>query len=143
MNYKILYYIFFVFLIFEKSTFSNEINFNSSNIKVLEKGNIILNHCKINSKNIKYIGDGNPTKWGRYTPESNIKIISKSKMRKLKPDYIFVLIWSFRSEVIKQEKKFILKGGKLVFPLPVFHIVDKENYKSYLDEKVDLFGYNI
>ncbi len=122
--------------------------FDNTNKKVFgygaaTKGNIILNHCKINSKNIKYIGDGNPTKWGRYTPESNIKIISKSKMRKLKPDYIFVLIWSFRSEVIKQEKKFILKGGKLVFPLPVFHIVDKENYKSYLDEKVDLFGYNI
>ena len=41
------------------------------------KGNIILNHCGINSKKIKIIGDGNSQKWGRYTPGSNIKIISK------------------------------------------------------------------
>jgi len=107
------------------------------------KGNIILNHCKINSNKIKFIGDGNSQKWGRYTPGSNIKIISKREMRKLKPDYLFVLIWSFRSEVIKQEKKFILGGGKLIFPLPIFHIIDKKNYKNYLNENLNIFGYNI
>jgi len=107
------------------------------------KGNIILNHCKINYKKIKFIGDSNPQKWNRYTPGSNIKIISKTKMRKLKPDYLFVLIWSFRSEVIKQEKKFILSGGKLILPLPIFHIIDKENFNSYLNENLNSFGYNI
>ncbi len=107
------------------------------------KGNIILNHCKIDSNDIKYIGDGNPQKWERYTPGSNIKIISKLRMRKLKPNYLFVLIWSFRSEVIKQEKKFILNGGKLIFPLPIFHIIDKENYKHFINEKLSAFGFNI
>ena len=107
------------------------------------KGNIILNHCGINSKKIKYIADGNSQKWGRYTPGSNIKIIPKNEMRKKKPDYLFVLIWSFRSEVIKQEKKFILKGGKLILPLPIFHIIDKENYKYYLNHDLNSFGYNI
>ena len=107
------------------------------------KGNIILNHCKINSNKIKFIGDGNSQKWGRYTPGSNIKIISKREMRKLKPDYLFVLIWSFRSEVIKQEKKFILGNGKLIFPLPIFHIIDKENYKNYLNENLNSLGYSI
>ena len=48
---------------------------------------------------------------GRYTPGSNIKIISKEKMRKLKPKYLFVLIWSFRTEVIKQEMNLFLKVG--------------------------------
>ncbi len=60
MKYKILFYIFFVFLIFEKNTFSDEINFNSSNIKVLEKGNIVtaLNvEAFIPNKNIKIEGD--------------------------------------------------------------------------------------
>ena len=71
------------------------------------------------------------------------KIISKTKMRKLKPNYLFVLIWSFRSEVIKQEKKFLLKGGKLVFPLPIFHIVDKNNYKYFMNEKLGAFGFDI
>ena len=60
MNYKILFYIFFVFIIFGKSTFSDEINFNSSNIKVLEKGNIVtaLNvEAFIPNKKIEIEGD--------------------------------------------------------------------------------------
>ena len=62
-------------------------------------------------------------------------------MRKLKPKYLLVLIWSFRKEVIKQEEKFIKSGGKLVFPLPVFHIVDKENYTKYLKHGFDIFSF--
>ena len=107
------------------------------------KGNIILNHCKITSKDLKYICDGSSQKLGQYTPGSNIKIISKEKMRKMKIDYIFVLIWSFRSEVIKQEKKFIKNGGKLIFPLPIFHIVDRENYISYLKEDFKTFSFKL
>ena len=107
------------------------------------KGNIILNHCKIDSRKIKFICDDNPQKWGMFTPGSNIKIISKEEMRKQNPDYLFVLIWSFRSEVIKQEKKFLARGGKLIFPLPIFHIIDKENYKNYLNQNLNCFSYNI
>ena len=64
-------------------------------------------------------------------------------MRKLKPDFLFVLIWSFRAEVIRQEKLYLLRGGKLIFPLPIFHIVDKDNYKYFLKENLNSFGYNI
>ena len=106
------------------------------------KGNVILNYCKLNNKNISYICDANPTKEGRFTPGSHIRIISKNKMRKIKPKYLIVLIWSFRTEVIKQEKKFIRNGGKLIFPLPVFHVVDKENYKKYLKEDFSLYSFS-
>ncbi len=123
-------------------------NFLANNKNVIgygasTKGNIILNHCQINSKKLRYICDGNKKKWGRYTPLSNIKIISKEKMRKLKPKYLFVLIWSFRTEVIKQELEFLKKGGKLVFPLPIFHIIDGQNYKYFLNKKLDTLGYDI
>ena len=60
MNYKILFYILFVILLFERSTFSDEINFNSTDIKVLEKGNIVtaLNvEAYIPNKKIKIEGD--------------------------------------------------------------------------------------
>ena len=106
------------------------------------KGNVILNYCKLNNKNISYICDANPTKEGSFTPGSHIRIISKNKMRKIKPKYLIVLIWSFRTEVIKQEKKFIRNGGKLIFPLPVFHVVDKENYKKYLKEDFSLYSFH-
>ena len=107
------------------------------------KGNIVLNHCGINNQQLKFICDANPEKYGKYTPGSNIKIISKKHMRKLKPDYLFVLIWSFRSEVIKQEEQYIKRGGKLIFHLPMFHIIDKNNYKNYLKEDFKSFAYQI
>lgn len=111
-----------------------------SNIKKTEiigygastKGNVILNYCGISNKNIPYICDANPTKLGKFTPGSHISIISKKKMRRINPKYLLILIWSFRSEVIMQEKEFIKKGGKLLFPLPDFHVVDKDNYLEYL-----------
>ena len=107
------------------------------------KGNIVLNHCEINNKHIKYICDANPYKYNRYTPGSNLKIISKKKMRSKKPKYLLVLIWSFRKEVIKQEINFLKKGGKLIFHLPIFHIVDKKNYKIFLNSNFESLSYDL
>ena len=106
------------------------------------KGNIVLNQCGINSKQIKYICDANKEKYGKYTPGSNIKIISKDKMRKLKPKYLLVLIWSFRKEVILQEKKYLESGGTLIFHLPSLHIINKYNYKSFINKNFDTFSFN-
>ena len=106
------------------------------------KGNVVLNHCKINSKILPYICDGNIFKHGKYTPGSNIKIISKELMRKKKPKYLLILIWSFRAEVIKQEIDYIRNGGCLIFHLPLLHIVDKKNYKNYLNNDINTFSYD-
>ena len=106
------------------------------------KGNIVLNHCQIKNNQIKEICDGSSKKVSRYTPGSNIKIISKEKMRKKNPDYLLVLIWSFRKEVIKQELNFLKKGGKLVFHLPRFHIVNINNFKSYLKKDFKNLSYS-
>ena len=73
------------------------------------KGNIVLNHCEVKNTEIKEICDGSKKKYSRFTPGSNIKIISKQRMRKKNPDYLLVFIWSFRKEVIKQELNFLKK----------------------------------
>jgi len=106
------------------------------------KGNIVLNHCKVKNNQIKEICDGSLKKISKYTPGSNIKIISKETMRSKKPDYLLVLIWSFRKEVIKQEINFLKKGGKLIFHLPRFHIVNINNFRSYLKEDFKKLSYN-
>ena len=105
------------------------------------KGNIVLNHCNVSNTQIKKVCDGSARKVSKFTPGSNIKIISKSDMRKEKPDYLLVLIWSFRSEVIKQEIKFLENGGKLVFLLPRFHIVNIDNYKKYVNRDFKSLSY--
>lgn len=107
------------------------------------KGNIVLNHLNLNNKNISYICDANPFKYNKFTPGTNIKIISKKEMRKKNPKYLLVLIWSFRSEVIKQELDYIKKGGKLIFHLPILHIIDKSNYKNYLKSNFESMSYSI
>ena len=93
------------------------------------------------SNKIEYICDANIKKYGKFTPGSNIKIISKEKMRKLNPKFLLVLIWSFRSEIIKQEINYIKKGGNLVFHLPKFHIINKSNYKKFSRESFKELSY--
>jgi NDP-4-keto-2,6-dideoxyhexose 3-C-methyltransferase len=124
-------------LFLEKHTKTEVVGYGAST-----KGNVILNYCNITNKHISYICDANPSKIGKFTPGSHIQIISKEKMRKLKPKYLLVLIWSFRKEVIKQEELFIKSGGKLIFPLPVFHVVDRENYLQYLKEDFKIFSFS-
>lgn len=87
------------------------------------KGNIILQYCKINSVKIKFAADRNPDKFNRYTPGSNIKIISEAESRSMKPDYYLVMPWHFKNEIIKREKNFTKNGGRLIFPLPKFQIL--------------------
>ena len=105
------------------------------------KGNIVLNYANLSSKKIEYICDANIKKYNHYTPGTNIKIISKEKMRTLNPKYLLVLIWSFRSEIIKQELNYLKKGGNLIFHLPKFHIVNKSNYKKYVNKDFKELSY--
>ena len=105
------------------------------------KGNIVLNYCKINKRLIKSIADEQKEKYGLYTPGTKIPIISKTSLRKINPKYILVLIWPFRKEVLKQEKQYIESGGQLVFSLPKFHIVNKNNYKKYIKQPLSNLGF--
>ena len=47
---------------------------------------------------------------------------------KRQPDYLLVLPWHFKSEIIHRELNYINKGGKLIFPLPKLLIIDKKNH---------------
>ena len=62
-------------------------------------------------------------------------------MRRINPDFLLVLIWSFKKEVINQEINFLKNGGQLVFHLPRFHIVNKSNYKNSLKSSFQKFSY--
>jgi NDP-4-keto-2,6-dideoxyhexose 3-C-methyltransferase len=101
------------------------------------KGNIILNYCGLGPKEIEAIGDRNPEKDGLVTPGTRIPIISHEKLRALQPEYLFVFIWHFRNEVIRDEMEFLRRGGKLIFALPRLHWVDIDNYERYLDNSFE------
>jgi SAM-dependent methyltransferase len=95
------------------------------------KGNTILQFLNIDHKTIKYAVERNTEKIGATTIGSKIEIISEKKSSQLKPDYYLVLPWHFKKEIIQREKKYISKGGSLIFPLPKISIINKNNYKNY------------
>ena len=95
------------------------------------KGNMLGNYYKLDRLQVEAISDINSFKWGRVTPGTRIPIVSHEEMRISKPDYLFCFIWHLRYEVLKDEREFIEQGGKIVFPLPRLHIVDKSNYDLY------------
>ena len=94
------------------------------------KGNVLIQYSKLDKKNIPYAAERNPLKWTKKMPGSNIPIISEAKSRSMNPDYYLVLPWHFKENFIKREKRFLLKGGKLIFPLPKIEIYSKKKFKK-------------
>jgi NDP-4-keto-2,6-dideoxyhexose 3-C-methyltransferase len=89
------------------------------------KGNTLLQYFGITPRLLPAIADRNADKEGARTPGTGIPIISEEQSRAKKPDYYFVLPWHFRDVFLEREKAFMDRGGKFVFPLPVFDIVAK------------------
>ena len=54
--------------------------------------------------------------------------------RKDYPDYLLVLPYQFKKEMIKQESEFLEYGGKMIFALPTFSVVDKDNMNEVLGQ---------
>jgi len=90
------------------------------------KGNTTLQYFGLTPKHIKCIGDKNPEKFGKKTVGQLIPINSPKEVQKLKPDYLFVLIWYFLNDIIRNQKTFLEKGGKLIVPFPSPRIISKK-----------------
>jgi SAM-dependent methyltransferase len=87
------------------------------------KGNTLLNHCGIRSDLLAYTVDRSPFKQGKYLPGTHIPIFSPEHLADTRPDYILVLPWNLRTELIEQLSYVRQWGGQLVFPIPELEIV--------------------
>ena len=87
------------------------------------KGNVLLQFCNFTNNEITYIAEVNTEKFGSYTPGTNIPIVSEEEAKNMKPDYLLVLPWHFKSSILQREKEFIKQGGKFIFPLPEIEII--------------------
>jgi 2-polyprenyl-3-methyl-5-hydroxy-6-metoxy-1,4-benzoquinol methylase len=87
------------------------------------KGNTFLNYCNIGSSLIDFVVDKNPSKVGKLLPGSHLKIFSANKLKKFKPDYLVILPWNIKGEIIKQIKNIGLKT-KFITAIPKI-IIDK------------------
>ena len=89
------------------------------------KGNVILQFCGLTSAQIPFIAEVNAAKFGKFTPGTCIPIISEAEAHAMKPDYLLVMPWHFRDNLIQRETAYLQRGGKMIFPLPEIEIVGR------------------
>jgi 2-polyprenyl-3-methyl-5-hydroxy-6-metoxy-1,4-benzoquinol methylase len=82
------------------------------------KGNTLLNYCGIRTDFLDYTVDRNPYKQGKFLPGTHIPIFHPDKIRETKPDYVLILPWNFKDEIMEQMSFINEWGGKFVVPIP-------------------------
>jgi len=87
------------------------------------KGNTLLNYCGIKKDLISFVADASPYKQGKYLPGSHIPVFSKEKIREAKPDFILILPWNIKDEIIEQLRYIREWGGKFAVPIPKLEII--------------------
>jgi len=87
------------------------------------KGNTLLNYCGIRGDFLDYTVDLSPHKQGRFLPGTHIPVFHPDKVRETRPDYLLVLPWNLRDEIIGQMAHIREWGGKFVVPIPEVRVV--------------------
>ncbi|MBI5142604.1 MAG: class I SAM-dependent methyltransferase [Nitrospirae bacterium] len=87
------------------------------------KGNTMLNYCGIGRDLIAFTVDRNPYKQGRYLPGSRIPVFHPERIFMEKPDYLVILPWNLKDEIVESMKKIRRWGGKFVTLAPEVTII--------------------
>ncbi len=88
------------------------------------KGNTLLNYCGIRSDFLDYTVDRNPYKQGKFLPGTHIPIFAPDKIRESRPDYVLILPWNLKKEIMEQNAFIAEWGGKFVVPIPEVRVFD-------------------
>ena len=87
------------------------------------KGNILLNYCGIGTDFLDYTVDRNPYKHGLLLPGTRIPIFPPERIAETRPDFILILPWNLRDEIIEQLQYARAWGAKFVIPIPTVEVV--------------------
>ncbi len=82
------------------------------------KGNTLLNYCGIRTDFLDYTVDRSPHKQGKCLPGTHIPIFAPEKIKETKPDYVLILPWNLKKEIMEQVGYIREWGGRFVVPIP-------------------------
>jgi hypothetical protein len=82
------------------------------------KGNTLFNYCGIRTDFIEYTVDRSPHKQGQYLPGTHIPIYPPEKIKETKPDYVVILPWNLKEEIMEQMAFIREWGGRFVVLIP-------------------------
>jgi len=86
------------------------------------KGNTLLNYCGIRSDFIDYTVDRSSYKQGCFLPGTHLPIYPPEKIRETRPDYLLILPWNLKDEIIEQMAYIREWGGQFIVPIPTVQI---------------------
>jgi hypothetical protein len=86
------------------------------------KGNTLLNYCGVRADLLDYVVDINPLKQGRFLPGTRLPIFAPDKIFETKPDYLLLLPWNIREEIMEKMSGVREWGCQFVTPLPAVRI---------------------
>jgi hypothetical protein len=86
------------------------------------KGNTLLNYCGIRTDFLDYTVDRNPYKHGRYLPGTHIPVFHPEKIKETRPDYLLILPWNLKDEIMEQMAGIRAWGGRFVVPIPTLRV---------------------
>jgi len=82
------------------------------------KGNTLLNYCAIRTDFLDYTVDRSPYKQGMFLPGTRIPVYSPDQIKRTQPDYLLILPWNLKDEIIEQNAYIRDWGGQFVVPIP-------------------------
>ena len=94
------------------------------------KGNTLLNYCGIGTDFLDFTVDRNPYKHGRYTPGMHIPVRPISAIDETQPDYLLILPWNLKNEIVAQMRHVGAWGCKMVVPIPSVEVIDPRGLGS-------------
>lgn len=95
------------------------------------KGNTLLNYCGIGQDFIEYTVDRNVHKQGHLLPGTRIPVLAPEEIEKRRPDYILILPWNLREEIVAQINQFPNWTGRFIIPVPEPVILDSRGHASH------------
>jgi 2-polyprenyl-3-methyl-5-hydroxy-6-metoxy-1,4-benzoquinol methylase len=88
------------------------------------KGNTLLNYCGVRADLLDYTVDRSPHKQGSFLPGTHIPILDPDRIAETRPDYVLILPWNLKDEIMEQMAHIRSWGGKFVVPIPTVEVVD-------------------
>jgi SAM-dependent methyltransferase len=87
------------------------------------KGNTLLNYCGVRTDLIEFTVDASPHKQGTWLPGSRIPVFAPEKIREIKPDFVLILPWNLKDEIVSEHGYIREWGAQFVVPIPQVEFV--------------------
>lgn len=87
------------------------------------KGTVLLNHLGADVPLVQFVADRNEHKQGKTVPGTRIPVLAPAAIDERRPDYVLLLVWNLRDEVLAQQQEYRRRGGKFIIPIPELEVV--------------------